>query len=166
MKLFEIHITGKSGLILKEFENLNLKTLHISLLDSKQNNVGYEYMCCIQKKFKTYEECLEYTLTLVSNLKSEVVRVKIESAYYKEYLNKAIYAETHFIPELKTRIAICKYPTVYNIKSKKYVSTVRTYKKEFFNELKNSSISKKGEFELCLYDSNPNFDDYWLSFYK
>ena len=41
MKLFEIHITGKSGLILKEFENLNLKTLHISLLDSKQNNVGY-----------------------------------------------------------------------------------------------------------------------------
>lgn len=166
MKLFEIHITGKDDSILKEFESLGLKTLSINLLDSNHNIVGNEYMCCVQKKFKTYEECQEYVGSLLLKLKSKIVRVKIESAYYKEYIDKAIYAETHFIPKLKTKIAVCKYPTVYNIKSKKYVSTIRTYKKEFFNKLKNSPVSKKGEFELCLFDSNPSFDDYWLSFYK
>lgn len=161
MKLFEIHITGKSDLILKEFENLGLKTLKIILLDKQLQNVGFEHMCCIQKKFKTYEECQEYVDNLLLKLKSEVVRVKIESAYYKEYLDKAIYAETHFTPYKPG-----KFPTVRNIKSKKYVSTFRTYNKKYFEMLKNSSVSKRGEFELCLYDSNPKFDDYWLSFYK
>ena len=166
MKLFEIHITGKDNSILKEFENLGLKTLSINLLDSNHNIVGNEYMCCIQKKFKTYEECQEYVGSLLLKLKSKIVRVKIESAYYKEYLDKAIYAETHFIPKLKTLLPVAKFPTVYNIKSKKYVSTVRIYTKEYFEILKNNSRYKKGEFELCLFDSNPKFDDYWLSFYK
>jgi hypothetical protein len=163
MKLFEIHITGKDDSILKEFENLGLKTLSINLLDSNHNIVGNEYMCCVQKKFKTYEECQDYVGSLLLKLKSKVVRVKIESAYYKEYVDKAIYAETHFVPTI-----ICINPTVYNIKSKKHVSTIRTYDKSHFEALRVRSkrYLNNAEFELCLYDSNPKFDDYWLSFYK
>jgi len=168
MKLFEIHITGKDDSILKEFENLKLKTLSINLLDSNHNIVGNEYMCCVQEKFKTYKECKDYVGDLLLKLKSEIVRVKIESAYYKEHVDIAIYAETHFIPNLKILLPVAKFPTVYNIKSKKYVSTIRTYDKTHFKELR--ARSKKyltnGEFELCLYDSNTNFDNYWLSFYK
>lgn len=163
MKLFEIHITGKDKSILKEFEKLGLKTLYIMLLDNKLQNVGFEHMCCIQKKFKTYEECKQYVDNLLLKLKSEIVRVKIESAYYKEYVDKAIYAETHYIPN-EPGI----YPTVRNIKSKKYVSTMRTYDKSHFETLRTKSKKhlNNAEFELCLYDSNLNFDDYWLSFYK
>lgn len=161
MKLFEIHITGKDKSILKEFESLGLKTLKIILLDSQLQNVGFEHMCCIQKKFKTYEECQEYVGELLLKLKSEIVRVKIESMYYPEYLDNSIYAETHFVPENPG-----ENPTVRNIKSKKYISTIRTYDKLEFKNLINISKDLHGEFELCLYDSNPNFDDYWLSFYK
>jgi len=161
MKLFEIHITGKDETILKEFEYLGLKTLSINLLDINHNIVGNEYMCCVQKKFKTYNECQDYVGNLLLKLKSEIVRVKIESAYYKEYVDKAIYAETHYVLNKRSL-----QPTVYNIKSKKYVSTIRTYNKLEFKNLINISKKLNGEFELCLYDSNPNFDDYWLSFYK
>ena len=161
IKKFEIHITGNDSTILDEFENLDLKTLEVILLDKNVNSVGTEYMCCIQKSFESYEKCLEYTLSLTASLKSEIARVKIESCYYQEYLNKAIYAEVHTNPH------ICGMPFVYNVKSEKYVSTERTYDKDQFDELKQKYEGISGsEFELCLYDSNPNFDDYWLSFYN
>lgn len=161
MKKFEIHITGDNKGILLEFETLRIKTLKICLLDPKFNEVGDEFMCCIQKSFETYEKCLEYTLTLVSKLKSEIARIKIESCFYEEYLDKAIYSEVHISPR------IMGLPTVYNINSNKYVSTERTYNRNEFLDLKKKYEDILGsEFELCLFDSNKDFDNYWLSFYK
>lgn len=162
MKLFEIHITGDSSLILAEFEAMGHKTLSINLLNPMHNAIGYEYMCCIQQKFETYEKCLEFTLELTAKIKSGVARVKIESPMYHEYMDKAIYAEAHFIPEEP-----CTLPTVYNKNSKKFVSTERTYDKDKFLDLNTKYVNiNYSEVELCLFDSNPQFDDFWLSHYK
>jgi hypothetical protein len=161
MKKFEIHITGKNSLILHDFEALDLKTLTVHLLDKYLNIVGTEHMCCIQKSFESYEKCLEYTLSLTARLKAGIARVKIESCYYLEFIDKAIYAEVHCSPH------VFGLPFVFNVNSKKYVSTERTYTKSEFLDLKERYEGINGsEFELCLYDSNPNFDDHWLSFYK
>jgi hypothetical protein len=159
MKKFEIHITGTNESIIEEFKTLGYKTLEVLLMDPAGQTRGKENMCCIQKEFETYEKCLEFTLSLVATLKSEIARVKIESCYYEEYLEKAIYAEVHTSPIIPGQ------PWVSNFNKKKYTSTERTYNPDEFLTLKSSIKNKNSEFELCLYDSNPNFDDYWLSFY-
>lgn len=161
MKIFEIHITGKDSSIIEEFHNLGYKTLTIQLLSPECEVVGYEYMCAIQGKFELYEQCLEFTLDLITRIKSEIVRVKIESPFYQEYIEKAIYAEVHFVPLTPGLL-----PTVYNANGNKYVTTERIYDKEEFTLLMEKYSEIKSEFELCLFDSNPEFDDRWLSFYK
>jgi len=159
MKKFEIHITGKDESILEEFKLLGYKTLEVLLMNPTGSPVGKENMCCIQKEFPSYEKCMEFVICLCMQLRSELARVKIESCYYEEYLDKAIYAEVHSSPIIPGQ------PWVSNFNKKKYTSTERTYNKNEFLTLKDSINNKGSEFELCLYDSNPNFDDYWLSFY-
>lgn len=161
MEIFEIHITGRNNEIIKEFEKLKIKTLQIQLLDKNNNIVGFENMCSLVKKFKNYEECLNYVQRLLIRLDSSILRVKIETPYAEKYVEQSVYCEVHFPTKSN------QYPTVRNVNSEKLVSTEREYDKDKYLKLKRKYESvEKSEFELCLHDSNTGFDDYWLSFYN
>lgn len=85
--LFEIHITGLNSFIIDEFKSLGYKFLSVNLLNKENKIVGKEHICAIQNRFKNYEQCLEFTLDLVSKLKNPVIRVKIECPFNLVYLN-------------------------------------------------------------------------------
>lgn len=161
MEIFEIHITGTGPEIIEKFKKLQIKTLEVELLDPKQNVVGKEYMCSHIIHTKDFNECKTYVSKLIENLDGvEIVRSKIETPYQLKYVKDSIYAECHF-PTTDLNI-----PTVRNVGSNKLVSTERTYNKDEYSSLKAKYATIKSEFELCLYDSNTNFDDFWLSHYK
>jgi hypothetical protein len=162
---FEIHITGANEDILKEFEDLNIKTLEINLLSKDKTVVGKENMCCLVVNVNSYYDAAQIAGGIILDLKSKIARVKIECPLYEQYLGQAIYAEVHY-PQSNVLDSF-PHPTVYNIKSDKYISTRRVYgsTQDFINLYNESKEIPGSEFELCLMDSNINFDDYWLSFY-
>jgi hypothetical protein len=161
MKAFEIHITGARG-INDEFDNLGIKNIVVDLLRPDKTILRTEYMCSMRKHFDSYESCKVFVDTLVEKLNSKVVRVKIESMFYPEYVDKSIYIESHW----KTN-EISKYPMSRNAKSNKILFTDRTYVKEnyqlFITTYKNV---KDVEIELCLYDDYIREDFDWFKLYE
>jgi hypothetical protein len=157
MTIFEIHITGEPSII-QEFENMEIKTLEVDLLNPEKKVVGKEYMCSHIIKRQNYQECKQYVANLVNQLQSKIFRIKIECPYSDEYFLDAVYAEVHWPTQDNV------YPFVWNVKSKKYISTCREYEVHKFLELKRKFENVKGvEFELCLLDTNVDFDKHWVS---
>lgn len=160
MRTFEVHITGEEA-ILEEFKFLGIKTLEVELLDREERVVGKEYMCSLVLKAENLPECKQMVATILTQIKSEVFRIKIETPFYLDYLLDAVYVEVHF-PKVDT-----VHPFVRNVSSNKFVSTKREYNVHKFLQLRNEFINyPKAEFELCLYDSNVNFDNHWIKHFE
>lgn len=159
-KTFEIHITGENSQINEEFHLLGIKNITIDLLTPKGDVIRTEYMSSFIHKCDSYEECYNYVMNIVNNLKSKVIRVKIESPYYPEYVDKSIYMESHF----PVVVDLGKYPSSRNVRSGKIMGTDRTYDKISYDEFKNKW--KDQELELCLLDTFPTEDDDWFKTYN
>ena len=159
MKKFEIHITGEKAII-DEFQSIGINTINVDLLDLDLQMIRTEYMSSFMKEFETYTDCKKYVDNLVKSLKSEVIRIKIESPVYKEYFEQSLYIESHFRPDTCNR----KYPISRNQKSGNLMATDRTTIKiaytDFIYKWKNEQV------ELCLFDSFIEEDKDWFDLYK
>lgn len=157
MKHFEIHITGEEGII-EELTSMKLKNITVELLRPDNSTLRTEFMSSIVRKFNNYSECAFYVQNLTNNLKSKIIRVKIESPFYDEFVDQSLYMESHFAPFNST------YPLSRNKASGKLMATDREYDKEKYNQFK--EVWKDNELELCLFDSFVKEDSDWFELYK
>jgi len=157
MKSYEVHITGDKE-INSELDKLNIKNIIVELQYPNGEPLRVEYMSSFIIRFESFTRCFEYVSALASKLKSNIIRVKIESPYYPEDIDISLYMESHFIPRDN------KYAVSKNLKSGKLMGTDRTYNKsEYIDFMK----KWEGEdIELCIYDSFIEEDDDWLSLYS
>jgi len=157
MEVFEIHITGSYG-INQEFDRLGIKNIIVDLLKPNKRILRTEYMSSFISKHSNLKECKKYVKNLITNLSSEVIRVKIESPYYKHYKDKALYLESHFTP------TDTLYPISQNNRTGKLMATDRTYDKKqymgFMDKWKGEDV------EMCLADSFVEEDADWFNLYK
>lgn len=166
MEIFEIHITGEEKII-TILNDFNYKTLHAELRNKNNETIGAEYMSSFKQEFLNYETCKKFVDDLVDYLLTqniEIYRVKIECPYfYNHYKEMAIYVESHFpTTELNNH-----YPFVYNVNSKKYVSTDRIYLKSEYNDfIEKWKQEPKSEIEYCLFDDNIRHDEEWVRTFK
>jgi hypothetical protein len=97
IETFEIHITGDKS-ILKVAKPL--KTIEVNLLKPDGELLRTEYMTShLQHIASGFEGCKRYVDDIVEYLHNEgvnIVRVKIESPYYENYVNQSFYIESHF----------------------------------------------------------------------
>lgn len=156
MEIFEIHITG-SHEINQELDSLGIKNIIVDLLTPEQKLMRTEYMSSFVIKRTSYNDCKTYVDDLVGNLKSNVIRVKIESPYYEHYKDKSLYLESHFKPFNN------RFPISMNQRSKKLLATARTYKKDQYNDFKERW--KNEDVEMCLFDSFIAEDKDWFDLY-
>lgn len=166
MEKFEIHVTGSPDII-DVLADLGYKSLHAEMRNPVNENIGVEYMSSFVREFEDFESCRTWTTIFaaaLSTLGVNVVRVKIECPYtYEHYRDKAIYVEAHFPTDRSNPT----YPFVYNVRSKKLVSTDRVSDRELFDESverwKSVGIT---EIELCLYDDNVEHDSEWIKSFE
>ena len=159
MRKFEIHITGAAGINL-EFDTLGIKNIMVQLLKPNMTTIRTEFMSSFIREFETYEECYDYVQTLVAGLISKVIRIKIESPIYEDYIDRSVYIESHFKYDGSTP----EFPISRNAFSGKIMGTDRTYiKSEYY-----SFIQKwQGyETELCLFDDYIREDFDWFNEYN
>lgn len=157
MKKFEIHITGEKG-INEELTAMNIKNIIVELLHPNYSLFRTEYMSSFIKGFENLTECQFFVHALVSQLKTNIVRVKIESPYYEEYAKNSLYIESHFTPFNNL------YPISRNQKSGNLMATDREYNPKKYQEFIEKWIDK--DVELCLYDSCVTEDFNWFELYK
>lgn len=154
MQNFEIHITVSNEEILNV---TGFKTIAIDLLKPDRSVLRTEFMTSISEKFKNYNECKKYTDWLALTLNDfNILRVKIESSFYPEYVEQSKYIESHFetenfdFPISRNKITL--------------LGTDREYNHEKYNEFKekysNSIV------ELALFDNNINEDKDWFDLWK
>lgn len=159
MEIFEIHITGDKS-ILKNGNDLGIKTISIDLLQPDRNFHRTEYMTSHVHKCENFEICRKYVDDTVDKLrkaKTNIIRVKIECPYYEHYVNDSIYIESHF-EDRNGRFPISK-----NQNKDFYLATDREYNRELY---KNFTERYNGEIvELCLFDSFVEEDLDWFSLY-
>lgn len=160
MKTFEIHITAE-----KTIRSLkNLKTISLELFQPNGCFLKEEHMTSMIKKYESAYFAIEDTLKLSNNLKSlgiDVYRTKIECPPYPEYLDKAIYVESHF--EVSSTE---EFPTSRNLNKSTLLGTEREYNKINFENFLKFSKAKGRETEICIYDDNIKEDEKWFSFYN
>lgn len=156
-KLFEIHITGKKEII-EELNAMGIKNIVVELLTPSLDIYKIEYMSSFILKKKCFEECEISVNDILNKLKSNVIRVKIETPYYEEYKDISLYMESHFTPFNSS------YPISRNQRTHKLMGTARTYdKKQYLNFM---DKWKNTEVELCLKDSFINEDSDWFNLYS
>jgi len=158
MKSFEIHITGTQN-INQELDVMGIKNIIVDLLYPTRDFFRREYMSSFIMKFESYQECLTWVKDLESKIESPIIRVKIESPYYSEYVDNSLYMESHFNP-YDNQI---KYPISQNSKSGRFMGTDREYDKEKYQEFKEKWGHE--DIELCLYDTFISEDQDWFSLY-
>lgn len=159
MQYFEIHITGESG-INSELDKLDIKNIIVDLLYPTQDFFRREYMSSFVKKFSNYQECLSWVKELVTQIKTPIIRIKIESPYYTEYEDISLYMESHFTP----RPGQTKYPISQNYKSGRLMATDREYDKKKYFEFRQKWGHE--DIELCLYDTFITEDKDWFNLYE
>jgi hypothetical protein len=156
METFEIHITGSYG-INQEFDRLGIKNIIVDLLKPNKRILRTEYMSSFISKHTNLTECKKYVKSILPNIASDVIRVKIESPYYEHYKAKALYLESHFKP-IDTL-----YPISQNNRTGKLMATDRTYNKKeykaFIDKWKDEDV------EMCLVDSFVEEDADWFELY-
>lgn len=155
METFEIHITGGQDIITLA-KKLSLKTIVIELLNPDKSRFRTEYMTSHVAKFDNYQTCKDYVDDAAQKLGS-VVRTKIESPYYKHYVNQSVYIESHF------DAIDSKYPISKNQNKDSLLATDREYRKENYEDFRRRY--KGVVVELCLFDSNVNEDLDWFKLY-
>lgn len=158
MRVFEIHITGEEG-INQEFADMGLKNIVVELLHPNRQLLRKEYMSSFVIKSTSIHECTSYVNKILKNLKSKVIRTKIECPVYEDYIEDSLYIESHFIPDPADE----GYPLSRNQRSGKIMGTDREYNKENYQQF----IRKWGneDKELCMYDSFVEEDKDWFELY-
>lgn len=157
MEVFEIHITGSSS-INKEFDNLGIKNIIIDLLKPNKDHLRTEFMSSFISKHKDLDECKTYINSILAQLSSEIIRVKIESPFYEHYRDKALYVESHFKPYN------AEFPISRNAKSNKELATDRTHNSKEFDIFREKW--KNEDVEMCLYDTFVEEDKDWFELYQ
>lgn len=157
MKTFEVHITGEKG-INEELDALEIKNIIVELLNPDETLLRTEYMSSFIIKCENYQNCFEHVRLLKSQLKSKIIRTKIECPVYDDYIDQSIYVESHFKPLDNI------YPLSRNQKSGKLLGTDREYDKTKYSEF--IEMWKHEDRELCLYDSFVEEDFDWFEKYK
>lgn len=159
MKTFEVHITGEPT-INDEFKKLGIKNIIVDLFGPNDTYLRTEYMSSFVTKHNTFEECKEYVESIINKLHSKIIRIKIETPLYYDYIERSLYIESHFMPceEYKN------YPKSINGYTGKSMFTDREYCKTKYTEF----IKKWSheEIELCLYDDFIREDFDWFKLYK
>lgn len=172
--LFEIHITGESGIHFA-CKNIGIKTIIIDLLQPANvrfgsdmfyhNRVNREHMTSFTfsgEKEDVFKETLRVVGEISKYDNARISRIKIESMFFSTLINESLYMETHFNSDE------FKLPTSLNVTkgdmTKKYLATDRTYNKsryfEFMDKYSNNDI------ELCIFDSFVDGDKAWFDFYS
>ena len=156
MKNFEIHITGEKSILTYS----DMKTIGVRLLRPDLSVIRTEYMTSHRAKFESYRECKDFVDFHVKRIEkiSPIVRVKIETPYYEEYVKDSLYMESHF------RTNDNKYALSQNEKKDYMLGTDRTYNPNQYCEFKN--LWYNAEVELCVFDSFPQEDEDWLNLWK
>ncbi len=158
MEIFEIHITGTKA-INEEFDKLGIKNIVVDLLTPTQSLLRTEYMSSFIYKEENFESCKEMVNDLLSKLKSEIIRVKIECPFYEHYVKQSLYMESHFEPFNN------ELPISVNARSGKHMATDRTYNQdEYPSFLKR--YEGMAELELCLLDTFVDEDKDWFDLYS
>jgi hypothetical protein len=156
METFEIHITGSHG-INQELDLLGIKNIVVELLNPKLELMRTEYMSSFIIKKQSILECKDFVDELLTKLKTQIIRVKIESPFYEHYREQALYLESHFKP------FNALYPISRNARSKKLMATDRTYEKGQYDVFKDKWINE--DVEMCLYDTFIEEDSDWFKLY-
>lgn len=165
MKTFEIHITVNDNVA--QFHNvcefiLGIKTIQIESLDRFSNPVDVQHMTSIIKNFTDKQTAIDFATDLsklLNKLDFNVIRTKVESPIYDEYLYDALYVESHF--ESNQFI----FPTSRNVKKSTLLATHREYDINAYQYFIDFHSKRNHELELCLYDSNINLDTEWFNCY-
>lgn len=156
METFEIHITGSYG-INAELDRLGIKNIVIDLLKPNKRVLRTEYMSSFISKHTNLAECRKYVDSILPNLSSDIIRVKIESPYYEHYKEQSLYMESHFKPFND------EYPISRNARSGKELATDRTYYEKdypaFIDKWKHEDV------EMCLVDTFVEEDEDWFNLY-
>jgi hypothetical protein len=156
MEVFEIHITGSHG-INQELDSLGIKNIIVDLLTPEHKFMRTEYMSSFTIQKATYKETKAYVDELVNQLKSKIIRVKIESPYYEHYKDNSLYLESHFKPFNTS------FPISMNQRSKLLMATARTYEKDQYGDFK--KLWSNEDVEMCLFDSFIEEDKDWFDLY-
>jgi hypothetical protein len=156
MEVFEIHITGSHG-INQELDSLGIKNIIVDLLTPEHKFMRTEYMSSFTIQKATYKETKAYVDELVNQLKSKIIRVKIESPYYEHYKDNSLYLESHFKPFNSS------FPISMNQRSKSLMATARMYEKDQYEDFK--KLWSNEDVEMCLFDSFIEEDKDWFDLY-
>ena len=159
MEIFEIHITGSKD-INEQLDRLGIKNIIIDLLKPNKEVLRTEYMSSFISNHNNFDECKEYVDNLLTKLSCEIIRVKIESPFYRHYIDKSLYMECHFEPKNDNH-----FPVSRNTKSGKLMATNRCYEKEKYGLFRIVNYLN-GELELCLYDTFVEEDKDWFDLYQ
>lgn len=160
MKTFEIHITGKNGEIIDELNNFGIKNITIELLRKNGSVLRTEYMSSFIIQEMDFVDCMYVVVNLLSKIKTNVLRVKIETPYYEEYVDKSLYMEAHF----DSMVGLTKYPISRNVKSGKIMATDREYDKMKYSMFQKDMLGH--DIELCIFDTFVDEDMDWFELYK
>ncbi len=161
-KVFEIHITGDESII-KACEKLGLRTIVIDLLKPDKSVLRTEYMTSLiihMAPGKGYEGCRAFVSKICGELEKldvKILRVKIESPYYKEYEDQSLYMESHYVTE------DAKHPISRSRHKDTFLATERTYDKSEYQMFRQRH--KGREVELCLMDTFVTEDKDWFDLY-
>lgn len=155
-RMFEIHITGDKSII-DTAKELDVKTIQLNLYRPDKTLLRTEYMTSYIHHAMTIDRCKEHVYKMVGALsqKCKIIRVKIESPYYDEYVDKSLYMESHFKSDE------FKYPTSKNRGKHHWMGTAREYDKAKYQEF----CDKWNRVELCLYDTFVEEDLDWMELY-
>jgi hypothetical protein len=160
-KIFEIHITGDESVI-ENAKKLDMSHISIDLLKPDKSVLRREHMTSHVRSFKDYEDCKAYVDEKVEAFKTlgtEIYRVKIETLYYEEFVDRSCYIESHFIDVDKGN-----YPISRNARKTEILGTDREYDKAKYEEFR---LKHKGrEVELCVYDTFVDEDKDWFLLFE
>jgi hypothetical protein len=155
---FEVHITGEPSII-EEFDKLGIKSIKVELISPENKVMQVEHMSSFVVNYDNIIDFSFYLQDLIYTIKSKIIRIKVEiPGFHREFDQQALYIESHFNPINSI------YPISQNLNSGKLLGTAREVNKDKFNLFR--SIWRDKEIELCIYDTNINFDLEWFKSYK
>jgi hypothetical protein len=158
IETFEIHITGDKSILTVAKP---IKTIEVNLLKPDRSILRTEYMTShVQHMASGFAGCKEYVNDIVKCLEFQgvnIVRVKIESPFYKHYVEQSLYIESHFEDDH------FKLPTSQNPRHTMPVVTAREYEQRWFEPFMEHYLPSV--IELCLFDTNVDEDKDWFDLY-
>lgn len=167
---YEFHITGTPDIV-ESAKLLCIKTIVIDSLKKDGSYIKTEYITSHIEEFTDDEEAIDYlnglTHSLLTNMiywkwankkfdySSRIFRCKVERQYFPG--NKGLYIESHWKDDSFV------YPTSKNQAKESLLATDRVWLPEKYPEFIKKHEGK--ELELCIFDSNPDLDSDWFTYY-